>query len=71
MAIYYIATIGNDTSDGSITAPWKTIAKVNSFAFQAGDSVLFRCGDVWTGTQLRIARNGTASTLFDWYEEGA
>ena len=59
MAIYYIAANGNDTSYGSITAPWKTIAKVNSFLFQPGDTILFRCGDIWTGTQLRIARSGT------------
>ena len=59
---YYIdATNGNDANPGnSITAPWKTIAKVNSTKFTPGDSVLFKCGEVWNGVTLHPLGSGTS-----------
>ncbi len=59
---YYIdATNGNDANPGnSITAPWKTVAKVNSTKFTPGDSVLFKCGEVWNGVSLHPLGSGTA-----------
>jgi len=58
---YYIdATNGNDTNPGnSITAPWQTIAKVNSTKFSPGDSVLFKCGEIWSGVSLHPLGSGT------------
>jgi parallel beta-helix repeat protein len=46
---YYVdATIGNDSNNGtSPTTPWKTISKVNSYSFSAGDVILFKRGQVW------------------------
>ena len=47
-ASYYVDSIsGNDTSSGTLTAPWKTVAKVNSFALKAGDFVYFKDGGTW------------------------
>lgn len=51
---YYIdATNGNDFNDGnSPLNAWKSIAKVNAKTFEPGDSILFKCGEVWSGTIL-------------------
>ena len=39
---YYVSTAGNDTlNNGSITLPWKTIAKLNSVQLLPTDSVFF------------------------------
>lgn len=48
-ATYYVdATNGQDSNNGlAITAPWKTIAKVNAITFQPGDQILFSRGEVW------------------------
>ena len=48
-ATYYVdATGGNDANDGLTQATaWKTVAKVNGSTFAAGDSVLFKRGEVW------------------------
>lgn len=46
-AVYHVdATGGNDSNNGT-SAPWKTIAKVNSSRFLPGDSILFKKGETW------------------------
>jgi uncharacterized repeat protein (TIGR02059 family) len=71
---YYISYSGNDTNNGlSSSAPWRTIAKVNS-AFsimKPGDRILFKRGDVFTG-QITLTRSGsaTAKIIFDAYGVG-
>ena len=59
---YYVSTTdGNDGFNGLTTGtPFKTIAKVNSLSLQAGDSVLFKCGDTWRAEMLRVEESGTA-----------
>lgn len=60
---YYVSTSGNDGNNGQLTgAPFKTIGKVNGLALQPGDTVLFRCGDIWRGEMLRITRSGLAGS---------
>jgi uncharacterized protein (TIGR02145 family) len=60
MAIYYVSTSGSNTNNGLSTgAPWQTIAKVNSTTFAAGDSILFKRGEVWREI-LVVPSNGTA-----------
>jgi hypothetical protein len=58
---YYVSNLGNDTNTGNseLTA-WKTISKVNSRTFVAGDRILFRCGDTWRET-LNISSSGSIS----------
>jgi hypothetical protein len=59
---YYVAATGNDSNDGrSTAAPWLTIAKVNAATLGAGDAVLFRGGDVFTGEVQVFASPGTAA----------
>jgi hypothetical protein len=61
---YYVSsTLGADTNDGLTTStPWKSITKVNSMSatITIGDSILFKCGDVFT-EMLNIAKIGIAS----------
>ncbi|MFC5470564.1 sugar-binding protein [Cohnella suwonensis] len=70
---YYVdSASGNDTNSGTSTsAPWQSLAKVNAFTFQPGDSVLFKTGGTWTGT-LKPLGSGTAAEriTFGRYGDG-
>lgn len=65
---YYIAVNGDDANNGLYPAngsggngPWKSLAKVNGLSFKAGDSVLFRRGDSWTGLAFKANDSGSSS----------
>lgn len=47
---YYINISGNDGNTGTKKSPWKTIQKINSIHFNAGDTVLFKAGQSFEGT---------------------
>ena len=57
---YYIDGIsGNDSNSGtSEAAAWQTIANINTTTFQPGDRILFKSGQIWTGT-LKPKGSGT------------
>jgi len=71
---YYVsASTGNDANAGtSAVAAWQTVSKVNAAVLQAGDSVLFRRGDVWN-EGLTPGTSGAAGNpiTFDAYGTGA
>ncbi len=48
---YYVdATDGDDGAAGTSTGTaWQNLSKVNSTTFSAGDSILFQCGETWSG----------------------
>ena len=73
-ATYYVdATGGDDFNNGTAQdRAWKTLSKVNSASLLAGDSVLFKRGEMWRG-QLSLTRSGTAlsSITFGAYGTGA
>jgi hypothetical protein len=49
---------GNDSNSGtSVSSPWKSIEKLNSFRFSPGDSILFKSGEVWRG-ELNLTSSG-------------
>ncbi len=65
---YYVSAAGNDANAGtSAAAPWRTLAKVNSFTFAANDSILLRRGDVFFGS-IVVNRN---NLVFSAYGTGA
>jgi parallel beta-helix repeat protein len=72
--VYYVSSSdGDDGYDGlSADYPFATIAKVNALALQPGDSVLFKCGDVWRAEQLVISQSGAEGNpiTFGSYPEG-
>ncbi|MEO8768987.1 MAG: T9SS type A sorting domain-containing protein [Ferruginibacter sp.] len=70
---YYVSVSGNDSNNGtSSTTPWKTLSKVESVSnngtIHAGDRILFKCGDSFTGTMSiasiwgHNAKSGTATS---------
>jgi hypothetical protein len=71
---YYVdAENGADRNSGtSVSAPWKTLEKVNSVTFAPGDRILFLAGDRWEG-KLNPRGSGTAEKpiIIDRYGEGA
>jgi parallel beta-helix repeat protein len=71
--IYYVSSTGNDANSGLTTAlPWKTLIKVNSRIFFAGDQILFNKGDTFHGS---ITVNGSGTSVnpitFGAYGTGA
>ncbi len=49
--VYYVSNSGSDSNSGTSSATaWLSLSKVNSFAFRAGDQILFKRGDQWEGT---------------------
>ena len=71
---YYVSSSsGNDANSGiAASAAWQTLAHVNAQTFQAGDSVLFKRGDVWNAS-LIVPSSGTQGNpiAFDAYGTGA
>lgn len=80
---YYVSSSGNDANNGtSISTPWKTLNKVqsvcNNRTIVAGDRILFKKGDMFTGTLLvsniwgYTANSGTATSpiTFSTYGTG-
>lgn len=68
---YYVSNSGDDNNSGtSLDAPWKTINKVNNFAFSAGDTIHFKKGDVWR--EQLVPRSGSAQgdITYTSYGEG-
>jgi hypothetical protein len=60
--VYYVSAAGSDAADGiSPGTAWATIAKVNAATLNAGESVLFRGGDTFTGPVNVYASAGTAT----------
>lgn len=70
---YYVdSRYGHDDLSGkSIQSAWKTLAKVNQFDFDPGDSVCFRRGSSWSG-ELHINHSGTENKFITYtaYDTG-
>jgi len=63
---YFVdATNGDDSNSGTTgSSAWQTISKVNDQTFSAGDIILFKRGETWTGEQLEIqGSSGTYPNL--------
>ena len=57
---YYVSNAGSDAADGkSTSAPWKTVAKVNSATLNPGDQVLFASGQTFSDASLQPPGSGT------------
>ena len=69
---YHVSNAGDDANPGTEEAPWKTIAKVNSAALAAGDTIRFRCGDLWRETLVPQKSGGpTKKVTYTSYGTGA
>jgi hypothetical protein len=60
---YYVSLAGVDTNPGTFAQPWKTIAKVNTIAYVAGDRIFFNGGDTFPGNlTFGVGDGGTAAS---------
>lgn len=72
MADYYVSATGNDSNNGSLASPWKTVTHVNaviSGSIGLNNRVLFRRGDTFYGA-LRLPTN-LNSAASGWLKIGA
>lgn len=61
---YYVSPTGNDKNAGtSVAKAWRTIKKVNSKTFQAGDRILFQGGGSFDGALKFVAGDRGSATL--------
>ncbi len=73
-ATYYVSSSGGSDSNAgtSSAAPWQTLSKVNATTFAAGDSILFKAGDTFTGTIIPKSAGTLASKItYGSYGSGA
>lgn len=61
---YYVATTGNDTSDGSFEHPFATIPKAISVATVPGESIYVRGGTYFPTSTINISRSGTSASKY-------
>jgi hypothetical protein len=69
---YYFSTSGSDLNTGTSSAsPYKSLVKLNNLTLNAGDVVLFKCGDIFRG-HIRLTYSGTAGSpiTFSSYSTG-
>lgn len=69
---YYIDNSGSDSNNGlSPGTAWKTIAKINSSTFAAGDSILLNRNGTWN-EKLNVPSSGTAANpiVISYYGTG-
>lgn len=59
---FYVSTSGNDNNNGTDpNTPWKTLGKVSSTTFNAGDIIQLKCGDTWSGGELILKGSGSST----------
>ncbi|MEI6529767.1 MAG: right-handed parallel beta-helix repeat-containing protein [Candidatus Falkowbacteria bacterium] len=70
---YYVSfSSGSDSNNGtSVSTPWKTIAKVNSQTFKAGDFILFKKGDTWVNEAIIVKSSGSAAAPITYSSYGS
>jgi chitodextrinase len=61
-ATYYVSPSGSDSNPGTLSAPWKTVGRVNNASLAPGDSVLFQGGQTFTGSTLSPSSAGAAGS---------
>jgi len=68
---YYISNTGNDINSGKTPQQsWKTLSKVNTYSFSPGDSILFKCGDRWSGKIISQSGDSTGCIIYGAYGNG-
>lgn len=59
---YYVSPSGSDSSSGSASAPWRTVARVNRASLAPGDTVLFQGGATFGDATLVPPASGTSGS---------
>lgn len=59
-AYYVSSSTGDDANDGlTENTAFKTLARASEVVLEAGDGILLKCGDVWTGETFMPQGSGT------------
>ena len=69
---YYVSSSGSDHNSGTSTlSPWKTLSKLDSINFKAGDTIHFNRGDKWLG-RFKVTESGNSKNpiRFTSYGDG-
>ena len=70
-ATYYVdAASGSDSNAGTMTAPLKTVTKVNALALKAGDNVYFKRGGAWDTLLKPASGSSSAPVTYGAYGSG-
>ena len=71
-AYYFDAIAGSDTNDGTQTAPWKNLTKLDSVVISPGSQILLMAGSTWTGQRLKFSGSGAEGNpiIVDKYGTG-
>lgn len=67
MTVYYVATTGNDSAIGTLSAPWKTIGHATQAQVGPGDQVVVKTGTY--REQAWITKDGTADRYITFRSE--
>ena len=69
---YYVSfSEGDDAGDGlSEETAFKTLTRASEVVLEAGDGILLKCGDVWTGETFRPQGSGTFDSPVVIYSYG-
>jgi len=68
---YYVSHGGSDDNDGrSPETSWRTLAKVNAYPIQPGDSVLLKRGDSWREQLIPHSGSEDGYVTYGAYGEG-
>jgi hypothetical protein len=73
-AEYYYVDVANGSDTNAGTSPsnaWKTVRKVNEFAFKPGDVIHFRAGQVWRESVKCQSGSEIKPLIYTRYGEGA
>jgi len=63
---YFVDNLaGGDFNEGSFDQPWKTLKVVNNFAFNPGDRVFLKRGQIWRES-LIISNSGTTDNKIEF-----
>jgi hypothetical protein len=64
-ATYYVdSSSGSDSNSGTTESQaWKSISKVNNFAFKAGDDILFKTGQSWDEILKPVSGSSESATV--------
>lgn len=63
-ATYFVTAQGSDTNPGTHPSRgWRTLAKVNSFSFAPGDTLLFHGGEIFPGSLYLDSLDGNSAAV--------
>jgi hypothetical protein len=68
---FYLSSAGSDANPGTIEKPWKTLNKIDGYAFAPGDTIFFECRSEFDGGfQIKSSGKASMPIVFTAYSYG-